>query len=266
MKASAASDSLSSVGQLTDKKNEEGMSTIDRHQAEHFGKMAEEWWNPFGSSAMLHRMNPARLSYIRSAVDRHFSRVIDNIKPLSGKKALDIGCGAGLLAEPLTRLGADVTGMDAAAENIAVAKQHADQQNLKINYLTGGMESLGRERFDLITAMEVLEHVADPQEFINEIADKLKEDGLLILSTPNRTLLSRLMIIDIGETLGGIPTGTHDWNRFLKPEETQHFMENAGLRITHIMGLIWSPIRGFILTENKAVDYLLTAQKNNAKL
>lgn len=261
MKASAASHSLSTAEKTSDKKNDQTSSTIDHHQALHFGKMAKDWWNPFGSSAMLHRMNPVRLSYIRQAIDQYFVSAFGNPFPLMGKSVLDIGCGAGLLSEPLCRLGGDVTGVDAAFENIAVAKAHAEEQHLNIRYLTGELESVEDTNFDLITAMEVLEHVADPEQFIQAIADKLDPNGLLILSTPNRTLLSKMMIIGIGETLGGIPAKTHDWSRFLKPEETQQLLEKAGLVVTDIIGMTWSPLHGFALSDNKAVDYLMTIQK-----
>ncbi|MFT8736047.1 MAG: bifunctional 2-polyprenyl-6-hydroxyphenol methylase/3-demethylubiquinol 3-O-methyltransferase UbiG [Zymomonas mobilis] len=263
MKASAASHSLSTKEQTSDKKNTQTSSTIDHHQATHFGKMAKDWWNPFGSSAMLHRMNPVRLSYIRQAIDQYFVTAFGNPFPLMGKKVLDIGCGAGLLSEPLSRLGGDVTGVDAASENVAVAKAHAEQQHLKINYMAGDLETVEDSHFDLITAMEVLEHVADPAEFIQAIAAKLDQNGLLILSTPNRTLLSRMMIIGIGETLGGIPAKTHDWSRFLKPEETKVLLEKAGLVMTDIIGMTWTPLRGFSLSHNKAVDYLMTIQKKS---
>lgn len=233
--------------------------TIDPAEAAHFGALAADWWDPRGSSAMLHRLNPARLGYIRARIDGHWTSDPASFRPLAGKSALDMGCGAGLLAEPLARLGATVTGLDAAPENIAVAHAHAAGQGLAIDYRAGGIESLGAERFDLVTAMEVIEHVADPAAFVRGLAGALAEDGLLILSTPNRTPLSRLALITIGEGSGRIPKGTHDWSKFLKPEELAALLEEAGLTVIDRSGLSFSPGKGFAIGSSDALDYLVTA-------
>ncbi|MFB0872285.1 MULTISPECIES: bifunctional 2-polyprenyl-6-hydroxyphenol methylase/3-demethylubiquinol 3-O-methyltransferase UbiG [unclassified Sphingobium] len=235
-------------------------ATIDPKEAAHFGEMAADWWNPAGSSAMLHKLNPVRLRYIRAAVDRQWPGAEQSFRPLAGKSALDVGCGAGLLTEPLARLGARVTGLDAALENVAVAQEHAISQALVIDYRATPVEQLAGERFDLVTSMEVIEHVADPAGFVAALADRLSPDGLLILSTPNRTPLSRLAMITIGESIGGIPKGTHDWGKFLSPEELTDLLTGAGLEVVDSSGLTFDPARGFVLSDNKAINYLLTAR------
>jgi 2-polyprenyl-6-hydroxyphenyl methylase/3-demethylubiquinone-9 3-methyltransferase len=233
--------------------------TVDPAEAAHFGALAADWWDPKGSSAMLHRLNPARLGYIRAQIDRHWAGDPAAFRPLQGRSALDVGCGAGLLAEPLARLGAAVTGLDAAPENIAVARAHADAQGLTIAYRAGGIESLKDGPFDLVTAMEVIEHVADPAAFVRGLAGALAAGGLLILSTPNRTPLSRLALITIGEGSGRIPKGTHDWSKFLRPEELTALLEAAGLKAIDQSGLGLSPGRGFTVGGSDALDYLITA-------
>ena len=235
-------------------------STIDPREAAHFGAMAADWWDPSGSSAMLHKLNPVRLRYIRSAIDGHWLGEESSFRPLTGKRALDVGCGAGLLSEPLARLGATVTALDAAQENIAIARAHAERQGLLIDYRATPVEQLDSERFDLVTSMEVIEHVSDPAAFIGALAAKLAPGGLLILSTPNRTPLSRLAMISIGESIGGIPKGTHDWDKFLTPEELTDMLVKAGLEVTDVTGLSFDPRKGFTLSSNKAINYLLTAR------
>lgn len=235
-------------------------STIDPREAAHFGAMAADWWDPKGSSAMLHKLNPVRLRYIRDAIDRHWLGDENSFRPLEGKRALDVGCGAGLLTEPLARLGATATGLDAAEENVAVARAHAASQGLLVDYQATPVEHLDAGGFDLITSMEVVEHVADPAQFVKALAAKLAPGGLLIMSTPNRTPLSRIAMIGIGESIGGIPKGTHDWDKFLTPEELSRFITDAGLEVTDMTGLSFDPRKGFILSSNKAINYLLTAR------
>ena len=244
----------SALGALT------GGSTIDPNEAAHFGRMAADWWDPKGSSAPLHQMNPVRLSYIRDRVDQHWSLDECDLKPLKGRRAADVGCGAGLLAEPLARLGAEVSAVDAAPENIAAARTHAQGQGLEIDYRVGGVESL-EGPFDLVTCLEVLEHVAQPREFVGGLARILAPDGLLILSTPNRTSSSRLMLIALGEGTGRIPRGTHDWEKFLTPEETTALMRDAGLEVLDCTGLAWGVASGFHLSDNKSLDYFVTARR-----
>ncbi len=235
-------------------------TTIDPREAEHFGRMAADWWDPKGSSAMLHQLNPVRLAYIRDRIDQHWGLDECDLKPLKGRRAADVGCGAGLLAEPLARLGAEVTGVDAAPENIAAARDHALKQGLAIDYRVGSVEALERG-YDLVTSLEVVEHVTDARAFIQGLADALAEDGLLILSTPNRTSMSRLMLILIGEGTGRIPRGTHDWEKFLCPEELCALLKDAGLEVIDCTGLAWGPASGFHLSDNKSLDYFVTARR-----
>ena len=234
------------------------IATIDPREAEHFGKLAADWWNPKGSSAMLHRLNPARLGYLREAVDRHWGGDGSDFAPLKGKTAIDVGCGAGLLTEPLARLGAQATGIDAAPENIGAARAHAEAVGLDVEYLAGGIESLAGRRFDLVVSMEVIEHVADTAAFAQGLADALAPGGLMVLSTPNRTALSRLAMITLGEGSGAIPKGTHDWTQFLTPDELTELLAAAGLKVTHVQGLGFSPARGFVLSGDTSLDYLVT--------
>ncbi|HEY0044969.1 MAG TPA: bifunctional 2-polyprenyl-6-hydroxyphenol methylase/3-demethylubiquinol 3-O-methyltransferase UbiG [Allosphingosinicella sp.] len=236
------------------------LSTIDPREAAHFGRMAADWWDPKGSSAMLHQLNPVRLGYIRDRIDQHWSLDECDLKPLKGRRAADVGCGAGLLAEPLARLGAEVVAVDAAPENIAAARLHAEGQGLAIDYRVGSVEALGRG-FDLVTSLEVIEHVSEPRTFVQGLADALSDDGLLILSTPNRTSMSRLMLILIGEGSGRLPRGTHDWEKFLAPEELTGLIEDSGLEVIDSTGLSWGPARGFHMSDNKSLDYFITARR-----
>jgi 2-polyprenyl-6-hydroxyphenyl methylase / 3-demethylubiquinone-9 3-methyltransferase len=234
--------------------------TIDRKEAEHFGKLAAHWWDPNGSSAMLHRLNPVRLAYIRDRLDQDWALDEHDLKPLVGRRAADVGCGAGLLAEPLARLGAQVTAVDAAPENIEAARLHAMGQGLEIDYRVGGVEALDG-KYDLLTCLEVVEHVAEVRAFVGALAGALADEGRLILSTPNRTAWSRLIMIGIGEGIGQIPRGTHDWSKFLCPEELCALLRDAGLEILDVTGLSWTPTRGFCLSEDKSLNYFVTAKR-----
>lgn len=235
-------------------------ATIDPSEARHFGGLAQDWWDPKGSSAMLHKLNPVRLAYIRDRIDQHWGLDECELQPLAGKKAADVGCGGGLLAEPLARLGAEVTAVDAAAETIEVARTHALGQGLEIDYRVGGVEQI-EGRYDLVTSLEVVEHVADVRAFVTGLADALADNGLLILSTPNRTAWSRLLMIVVGEGTGQIPKGTHDWDKFLSPEELCALLRDARMEVLDVTGLGWTPTRGFCLTDDKSLNYLVTAKR-----
>lgn len=187
-------------------------ATIRPEEAEHFGKLAADWWDPKGSSAMLHRLNPVRLQFLRAAIDAHWRGDSRSIKPLAGMRALDVGCGAGLLCEPLARLGAEMSGVDAAEENVKAAREHARASGLTIEYRWGDVDQLGLVDFDLVCSMEVIEHVADKRAFVAALARALKPGGLMVLSTPNRTARSRLLLVEGAERLGHIPRGTHHWS------------------------------------------------------
>lgn len=235
-------------------------SSIITREAEHFGAMAGDWWDPRGKSAMLHRLNPVRLGYIRDWIDQHWHLDERSLKPLAGRTALDVGCGAGLLCEPLARLGAEVTGVDAAPELIEAAQDHAAGQGLAITYRACGVEELDG-RFDLVTAMEVIEHVASPTAFLRSLTERLKPDGLLLLSTPNRTAWARLLTITLAEGFGQIPRGTHDYDMFIPPEAMTRLMAEAGLKVLDMEGIAWSPARGLHLSDDMRLDYLVAAAR-----
>lgn len=236
-------------------------TTIDPREAAHFGALAAEWWDPQGSSAMLHRLNPVRLSFIRDAIDTHFGADSRSVRPLAGRRALDAGCGAGLLCEPLARLGANVTGVDAATENIAAARAHAEAMALPIDYRQGELGALGLAGFDLVCSLEVIEHVTDKAAFLRSLADALAPDGLMILSCPNRTPQSRLLLVEAAERLGQVPRGTHDWSQFVTPDELRELAEDAGLVLGEPRGIAWSPTSGLHLSGDLALNYIVTARK-----
>lgn len=235
-------------------------TTIDSSEAAHFGKLAADWWNPAGSSAMLHKLNPVRLGFVRDAVNRHWGIDPREFRPLAGKSALDVGCGAGLLCEPLARMGARVTGVDAAHENVAAASAHASEGGLQIDYKCADVATLDGA-FDLVTSMEVIEHVTDPALFVGALVARLAPGGLLILSTPNRTAKSRLAMITLGEGLGAIPKGTHDWDKFLTPEELTLLTEQAGLTLREMRGISFSPTAGLHLSDDLSLNYILAATR-----
>jgi 2-polyprenyl-6-hydroxyphenyl methylase/3-demethylubiquinone-9 3-methyltransferase len=233
-------------------------ASIVPDEVRQFAGHAGDWWDPNGSQAMLHKLNPVRLAYIRDMIDQHWQCDEHVRTPLEGKTALDVGCGAGLLAEPLARLGARVVGIDAAPELIAVARDHAEAMGLEIDYRAGAVEKL-EGRFDLITCMEVIEHVADPAVFVGALAKHLAPGGLLVLSTPNATGWSKLLMITLGEGLGRIPEGTHDFAKFIAPERMKVLLADAGLNCLDVEGIAWSPTRGLHLSDDVRLNYLVAA-------
>ena len=234
-------------------------TSIVDSEARHFGSLARDWWDPDCDSAMLHKLNPVRLSYVRDMIDQHWDLDEQGFRPLEGKRALDVGCGAGLLAEPLARLGASVTAIDAAPELIEVARIHAQGAGLAIDYRATAVEQLGGQ-YDLVTAMEVIEHVADPQAFVTGLGSRLAPGGLLILSTPNRTAWSRLLTITLAEGIGRIPKGTHDFDKFIDPETMRGLLARAGLEVIDFEGIAMSPTRGLHLSEDLKLNYLVAAR------
>ena len=234
--------------------------TIRPEEAAHFGALAAEWWDPEGSSAMLHRLNPVRLQFIRDAIDLHWGGDVEAVQPLAGKSALDVGCGAGLLCEPLARLGAGVTGVDAAEENIAAARAHAAGAGLAIDYRHGELGALGLGQFDLVTCLEVIEHVADKPAFLANLAERLAPGGLMILSTPNKTVKSRLLLVEAAEATGMIPRGTHHWDDFIGPQDLATLLDHCGLSVAETRGIAFSPVRGLHLSDDLSLNYILSAR------
>jgi len=242
--------------------------SIDADEVAKFSAMAEEWWDTAGQFAPLHALNPVRLGYLKTQICAHFERNDTALTPFGGLKVVDIGCGGGLLCEPLARLGADVTGADASDKNIRVARAHAAAQHLKIHYRCTTAEALAHDgaQFDIVLAMEVVEHVADAGSFLESCAHLLKPDGLMVTATLNRTLKSyALAIVGAEYLLRWVPRGTHDFNRFMKPAELSALLSQAGLKTSHPAGLRYNPLADrWTLTDDVAVNYMLSARKEFA--
>ncbi len=240
-------------------------STIDETEVARFAALADEWWDPRGKMAVLHKFNPVRLAYIRDAACRHFERNTKHLDCLKGLRILDIGCGGGILCEPLARLGAAVVGADPAEKNIAAAQLHATQGGLEIDYRATTAEALAdaAECFDIVLAMEVVEHVADVKLFVKRCAEMVRPGGLMIAATINRTMKSfALAIVGAEYVLRWLPRGTHQWDKFVTPEELAIAMERAGLRSTDERGVIYNLIADrWELSTDIDVNYMMLAEK-----
>ena len=240
-------------------------STIDEAEVARFAALADEWWDPRGKMAVLHKFNPVRLAYIRDAACRHFARNAKQLDCLKDLRILDIGCGGGILSEPLARLGASVVGADPAEKNIAAAKLHAAQGGLAIDYRASSAEALADlgERFEVVLAMEVVEHVADVKLFVARCAEMVKPGGLMIAATINRTLKSfALAIVGAEYVLRWLPRGTHQWDRFVTPGELASALERAGLRGIDERGVIYNLIADrWELSADTDVNYMVLAEK-----
>jgi len=237
-------------------------SSIDANQVARFSAWAAEWWDPHGKFAPLHRFNPVRLEFIRDQALAHFGRDRAARRPFQGLKLLDIGCGGGLLAEPMARLGFQVTGVDASERNVGTAAAHAAEVGLAIDYRVATAEALVEAggRFDVILNMEVIEHVADPASYLRDTARLLAPGGLMILATLNRTLKA-LALAKIGAeyVLRWVPAGTHDWRRFLRPEEIRSFLADERFEVAGPFGVVFDPIAGrWRRSVDADVNYLMT--------
>ena len=239
------------------------MSTINYKEIEKFSKLSEEWWNPLGKFRPLHKLNPIRIKYIKQNIIEHFN--IANLKnPLNNLSLLDVGCGGGLLSEPMCRLGAKVTGIDAIRKNIDIAKIHAKKNKLKINYLATLPEKLKiKKKFDVILNMETVEHVSDLNHFIKSCANLLKKNGIIFIATINRTLKSYLFAIAGAEyILKWLPIGTHDWNLFVKPDELVKISMKYNLKLNGIHGVIYNPIFDqWKIGKDSSVNYISSFTK-----
>jgi 2-polyprenyl-6-hydroxyphenyl methylase / 3-demethylubiquinone-9 3-methyltransferase len=239
-------------------------STVDPAEIAKFSKLSEQWWDPRGKMAPLHKINPLRLTYIRDAACRKFDRNAKSLNCLAGLRVLDIGCGAGLLCEPLTRLGAQIVGVDPSASNIAAARMHAEKGHLSVDYRCTTIEEMdARERFDIVLAMEVVEHVNDVGTFLGRCAAILKPGGLMVVSTLNRNWKSfALAIVGAEYILRWLPRGTHQWEKFVTPDELAHYLHNNRLAITEQTGVVFSPFADrWSLSSDMDVNYMVVAEE-----
>ena len=245
------------------------VSSIDPKEVEQFSRIAAEWWDPKGKFAPLHKFNPVRLSFIRDQVQERFGRDPKAIRPFEGLRLLDIGCGGGLLCEPMTRLGFQVTGVDASERNIGTASAHAAEQGLAIDYRATTAEDLlaaGVPPFDVILNMEVIEHVADPGAYLRDCARLLAPGGLMIVATLNRTLKA-LALAKIGAeyVLRWVPAGTHDWNKFLKPEELRGFLDGEPVAVQGPFGVAFNPLTDrWVRSSDCDINYMVTVTRDAA--
>jgi len=233
-------------------------STVNKKEIEKFSRMAEEWWNPTGKFKPLHKFNPIRIKYIKENIINTF-RLRDNEKPLNKIKILDIGCGGGLLSEPMSRLGADVTGIDASIKNISVAELHAKKNNIKIKYICSTPEKLNMEKkFDVILNMEIIEHVEDIDLFLKSSAKLLKKNGIMFVATLNKTLKSYIFAILGAEyILRWLPIGTHEWDKFVKPDELIELLKKNGLKLNKLDGMNFNLITNqWKIGTDKSVNYI----------
>ena len=240
-------------------------TTVDHDEVERFAALAAEWWDPRGKMGVLHKFNPVRLAYIRAIACRHFARDPKQLECLAGLRILDIGCGAGLLSEPLARLGGAVVGADPAEQNIACAKIHAAENEVAVDYRATTAEALADagERFDIVLAMEVVEHVADVSLFAARCAEMVKPGGLMIVATLNRTLKSfAFAIIGAEYVLRWLPRGTHRWDKFVTPDELEDALAAGGLRVADEAGVIYDIIADrWQLSTDMDVNYMMAAVK-----
>ncbi|NEU11810.1 bifunctional 2-polyprenyl-6-hydroxyphenol methylase/3-demethylubiquinol 3-O-methyltransferase UbiG [Methylobacterium sp. BTF04] len=240
-------------------------ASIDPQEVARFEAIAATWWAEDGPMGVLHRFNPVRLAYIRDAACRHFGRDPNGPYPLADLTIVDVGCGGGVLSEPLARLGARVTGLDPAPTNIAVARTHAESEGVAVDYRSQTIESVvaGGERFDIVLAMEVVEHVVDMPAFVRSACLAVKPGGLLFAATLNRTMRSfAFAIVGAEYVLGWLPRGTHDWDKFVKPAELAQAVEAGGLHMTDTTGVVFNPLdQSWRASRDTAVNYMVSAAR-----
>ncbi len=240
-------------------------TTINKEEIQKFSNLAEEWWDVNGKFKPLHMFNPIRIEYISEKISEHFNRKNKNDNFLKGLKILDIGCGGGLISEPFARLGGDITGIDASEKNIKIAKSHANKSNLKINYLNKSPEQLKNfESFDIILNLEVVEHVEDLSLYLQSCSNLIKKNGLMFTATLNRTMISYIKaIIGAEYILRWLPIGTHDWNKFLKPEELEKKLSFANFKTKDMKGLEFNPfLKKWKKSNNFSVNYVICSEKS----
>jgi len=240
------------------------MSSVNKKEIEKFSKMASEWWDPNGKFKPLHKFNPIRIKYIKESIIENF-KLKNKIKPLNKIKILDIGCGGGLLSEPMKRLGANVTGIDASIKNIKIAKLHAQKNKLSINYLCSSPEKFKtKKKYDVILNMEIVEHVDDLNFFLKSCSKLLKKNGLMFIATINKTLKSYMFAIVGAEyILGWLPIGTHEWEKFVKPEELKKILKKNNLVLSKLDGMHFNIIKNqWKISKDLSVNYIAEFIKN----
>ena len=240
------------------------MSSVNKKEIEKFSKMASEWWDPNGKFKPLHKFNPIRIKYIKESIIENF-KLKNKIKPLNKINILHIGCGGGSLSEPMQRLGANVTGIDASIKNIKIAKLHAQKNKLKINYLCSSPEKLKtKKKYDVILNMEIVEHVDDLQFFLKSCSKLLKKNGLMFVATINKTLKSYMFAIVGAEyILGWLPIGTHEWEKFVKPEELKNSLKENNLVLSKLDGMHFNILKNeWKISKNLSVNYIAKFIKN----
>ena len=244
-------------------------TSVDTAEVERFSRLAADWWDPRGPMAALHKLNPVRLGYIRDQAAARFDRDPKKLDCLIGLRMLDIGCGAGILSEPLARLGADMVGADPAEENIEAAREHAEEQGVAVDYRATTAEDLAEagETFDVVLAMEVVEHVVDVEDFVSTCASMVRPGGLFVAATLNRTIKSfALAIVGAEYVLRWLPRGTHQWDKFVTPRELETAVEDTGLRVTGERGVIYNPFADrWQLSSDMDVNYMLAAKKQGER-
>ena len=240
------------------------MTTVNKKEIEKFSRMAEEWWDVEGKFKPLHKFNPIRIKYIKESVIENFKLQNNEKLPLNGINLLDIGCGGGLLSEPMCRLGATVTGIDASAKNIEIAKIHAKKNNLNINYICTSPEKIQKEKFDVILNMEIVEHVKNVDLFLNSSSNLLKKDGLMFVATINKTLKSYLFaIIGAEYILRWLPIGTHEWEKFIKPDDLKNILSKFDMTMIKTDGVKFNPILDkWSLSKDTSINYISKFIKN----
>ena len=240
-------------------------TTVDSDEVARFSALAAEWWNPAGKFGVLHKFNPVRLDYIRDHVAAHFDRNPTSGQSLAGLRLLDIGCGGGLLSEPMARLGADVVGVDPSEKNIGTARVHAEGSGVAVDYRCTTAEALAEagERFDVVLNMEVVEHVVDLPLFVTTCASMVKPGGLMFVATINRTMKSfALAIVGAEYVLRWLPRGTHQWDKFVTPDELEGYLADGGMTITGRSGVFYNPLAdAWRLSRDMDVNYMLLAEK-----
>ena len=240
------------------------MTTINKEEIQKFSSLAEEWWDVKGKFKPLHMFNPIRIEYITQMIKKHFKISDKKINPFNEFKILDIGCGGGLISEPMARLGANVTGIDASEKNIKIAQIHSEENNLKINYINSSPERLKKEEeFDIILNLEIIEHVEDVELYIDSCGKLLKKGGLMFTATLNRTVVSYIKAIVGAEyILRWLPIGTHDWNKFIRPEELEKKLSNVNFKTIEVKGLEFNPFnKKWKKSDNLSVNYIICSSK-----